>query len=91
MASPFSNLKKKLMGSGGNRKSKEREEDCDGPSMTIGTPTNVKRLHHAEHGAGGIVGLPPELEKMLQVPYNYFLLFFCKHFIYIRIYPLFSP
>lgn len=32
----------------------------------IGIPTNVKRLHHAEHDENGIKGLPPELQRMLE-------------------------
>ena len=57
----ISTLKKKLLGS-----SKSRSGEDDTPALSIGTPTNVKRLHHAEVSGDSITGLPPDLQKMLQ-------------------------
>jgi len=62
MSSRISTLTKKFLG----RKSGGSADDSDsGPAMNIGTPTNVKRLIHAEADGNSIRGLPPEYEKML--------------------------
>lgn len=50
-------MKKKILGSG--------RTSNDG-TMSIGTPTNVKRNFHAEVDEKGIKGLPPEMQKMFE-------------------------
>ena len=68
MSSTISTLKKKFL----SRRSNADELDtsrlsADNGAMEIGTPTNVKRLIHAETDENGILrGLPPEYEKMLE-------------------------
>lgn len=59
MSTTISTLKKKFLG----RKSNEASD-----GMNIGRPTNVKTLYHAERDgeSGGIRGLPPEMQKMLE-------------------------
>ena len=64
MNGTISTLKKKLLGSS-SRKSKEDVPEASDAPMNIGTPTDVKRLHHVTVDENGIQGLPPELAKML--------------------------
>ena len=66
MSSTISTLKKKFL----SRRSNADELDTTSrlsSNMEIGTPTNVKRLIHAETDENGVLrGLPPEYEKMLE-------------------------
>lgn len=64
MSGTISTLKKKLLGSS-SRRSKEDVPEASDTAMNIGTPTDVKRLHHVTVDENGIRGLPPELLKML--------------------------
>ena len=69
MASTISTLKKKILGrrSDGGGSGGSGPDSLDSTLMDIGTPTNVKRLIHAERdGENGIRGLPPEFAKMLE-------------------------
>ena len=65
MSGTISTLKKKLLGSS-SRKSKEDLPESSDTAMNIGTPTDVKRLHHVTVDENGIRGLPPELQRMLE-------------------------
>ncbi len=66
MASTISTLRKKFMGR--RSKGEDGQGQSDSLAMEIGTPTNVKRLIHAELDAehGMITGLPPELHRMFE-------------------------
>ena len=79
MASTISSLKKKILGrrSGGASSDDHSSLESDpslsrlsattDSSMSIGTPTNVKRLIHAEADENGVLrGLPPEYQRMLE-------------------------
>ncbi len=67
MSNTIKTLKTKILGRRSNDEADSNRLSAEGGTdMTIGTPTNVKRLIHAETDENGILrGLPPEYEKML--------------------------
>lgn len=66
MSSTISLFKKRFLGGKSQAKSSEEEPGGSSHQLNIGTPTDVKRLHHAEHHGKIIKGLPPDLQSIYE-------------------------